>query len=134
MILVLRILPSLFFTSFLPWYFLEQPKRILAQYVAYSNACNEILSITFLLRTYFSPWKSIIDEYPSNLMDYMAIAETFTLNCTTRIVGMIFRTVALAIALTVQIVLLIGYLTYFTLWLMYPGVVVAAIVFTLPLQ
>lgn len=128
---LLRTLPGLFFTSFIPWYFIEQPKRILSNYVAYSNAFLEILSIVFLIKTFVSPWKSIVDEYPSNLMKYGEIAQVFTLNTTTRIIGMIFRTVALALAIIIQLTLLIIFLAYLILWLAYPGLVIAALFYFL---
>lgn len=133
MIKAFSMLPGLFFTSFVPWYFIEQPKKIARTYVAYSNAFMEILSIAFLLRTFFSPWKSIIDEYPRNLMNYMAVLEVFTLNCTTRVIGMIFRSIALVFAITAQLVLFAFFLAYFLLWYAYPGTVMAAMFYFLGL-
>lgn len=124
----LRLLPSLFYTSALPWYFVKRPKYIILQYTGYSKAFLELLSITFLLRTFVSPWKSIVDEYPANKMNYSEIAQVFTLNCTTRIIGMMFRSVALLLAVALQLVLFIAYFLYIALWLAYPGVLIAALV------
>ena len=123
------VIPGLFFTSFLPWYFLGQPKRILENYVAYSNAVNEVLSIPFLVRTLFSPWKSIEDEFPSNLLEFEAVGMAITLNITSRVIGCLFRIIALAFGIVGQAACFAVFMTYFVLWMVYPGVLVAALLY-----
>lgn len=126
---VFWLLPGLFIGSFLPWYFFEEPKRIIQTYLAYAAAFNEVISIPFLLKTLLSPWKSIVDSYPSNKLNFGEIMQVFTLNCTTRVIGLIFRTVALSIGLSVQIILLAVSLAYLLAWFLYPGVLVAGLAY-----
>ena len=102
-------------------------------YLAYAQVFHEILSITFLLRTFFSPWKSIADAYPSNVLRYTEFAQAFTLNCTTRIIGVLFRTVALFVSVAAHFLLFIVFAAYLLLWICYPGTVIAAFWYVLTL-
>jgi len=126
---IIWLLPGLFVGSFLPWYFFEEPKRIVKTYGAYAGAFMEIISITFLLRTLVSPWKSITDEYPDNRMNIGGIAQSLTLNITSRIIGFLFRIVALTISITIQVTLLVFFTAYLLLWFLYPGILVAGIAY-----
>ncbi|MBT3293040.1 hypothetical protein HN512_01285 [Candidatus Peregrinibacteria bacterium] len=116
--------PGILLLSFLPWYYGEYPVRIFRQYIAYAKAFLEIISIVFLIKTFLSPWKSIVDEYPKNLTNIGEIAQVFTLNCTTRIIGMIFRTVALSVAIILHAALIVLFTVYLVLWLSYPGILI----------
>ena len=124
---IFRTLPALVFTSYLPWYFFYHPKKIIKTYAAYVHAFLEIISIWFLLRTLLSPWKSIVDEYPKNLMAIGEIAQTFTLNTTTRIIGLIFRLVALVFSIISHVLLFGVFMTYLLLWFAYPFIAVGGI-------
>ena len=65
-----------------------------------------------------------MDEYPKNLTNIGEIAQVFTLNCTTRIIGMIFRTVALSVAIILHAALIVLFTVYLVLWLSYPGILI----------
>ncbi|MCK5015508.1 MAG: hypothetical protein KAS32_00390 [Candidatus Peribacteraceae bacterium] len=117
----------LFITSYLPWYFIEHPTKIIKTYFKYARAFFEIISVIFLLKTLLSPWKSIADEYPTNLMNIGEIAQVFTLNMTTRIIGLLFRLVALLFSIVSHICLLAGFLAYLLFWLTYPAILAGGI-------
>jgi len=124
---IVWLLPGLFLRSFVPWYFYEEPKHILKTYAAYAEAFLEVISIPFLLRTLLSPWKSITDDYPTNRLNIGALLQSLTLNITSRIIGLLFRIVALALGIVIQCVLLMFFTCYLLLWLLYPAVVVTAL-------
>ena len=126
---VLWLLPGLFLGSLLPWYFFEEPKHIIKNYLAYAGAFLEIISIKFLLLTLISPWKSIRDEYKGGPLNIGAFAESLTLNVTSRIIGFLFRIIALTIGIAIQIILFVGFAIYLIVWFFYPGVLVAGIAF-----
>lgn len=126
---ILWLLPGLFLGSFLPWYFFEEPRRIIGNYFAYAAAFLEIISIPFLLRTLVSPWKSITDEYKVKGFNFSELAQSLTLNVTSRVIGFLFRSITLVIGLTAQILLLLFFLAYFIAWIIYPGVLIAAIAY-----
>lgn len=106
--------------SFLSWYLVEVPFHIIRGYVLYAKAFMEIFSIIFLLRTLFSPWKSITDPYPDNKLNLGAIAYTFSLNCTTRAVGFAVRIIAIAFSIAMQVILLVVFSVSLVFWLAFP--------------
>jgi hypothetical protein len=126
---VLWLLPGLFLGSFLPWYFYEEPKHIIKTYIAYAAAFLEIISIPFLLRTLLSPWKSITDEYEMKGFNFSELAQSLTLNVTSRVIGLLFRSITLIIGTAAQLVLFVFFLAYFVLWILYPGLLVAGIAY-----
>lgn len=126
---VLWLLPGLVAGSLLPWYFFEEPKRIIHSYMAYAGAFLEIISIKFLLITLFSPWKSIRDDYPKNGLNFSEMAQSLTLNITSRVIGFLFRIVALTVGISIQLVVFAGFAAYLLAWFVYPGVLVAGIAY-----
>ncbi len=113
------------------WYFVEEPVRIIKNYIAYLTAFNEIISIPFLIMTLFSPWKNITDKYPKNLMAFGQIMQTLTLNITARVIGFIFRIVTIAFGLVAQIILLQFYIVYFLTWITFPLLFIQGVIFIL---
>ncbi|MDD5469284.1 MAG: hypothetical protein PHO92_00570 [Candidatus Peribacteraceae bacterium] len=123
-LLLLRIAPlrllRIFLRRFLPWYFMAQPVRILRAYVAYAAALGEIFSIVFLLKTLVSPWKSIADTYPKNMLLLGRVIQVFTLNCTARAVGAVVRITVILVGIAAQIALLACFAAAFFFWITFP--------------
>jgi len=109
---------------FLPWYFLEMPRRIIQSFVEYVRTLIEIFSFWFLIKTFLKPWKSIVDQYPKKGLNIGLIAQAFTLNCTSRIIGMIFRTVAFAIGVGAELLVCIIFLSILIVWLFFPIILI----------
>jgi hypothetical protein len=105
---------------FLPWYFVRQPLAIIRSYGEYCAALNEIFSFSFLLKTLFSPWKGIIDAYPSKGLDLGKIFQSFVLNCMTRMIGFCFRIVTIAIGLLFHVIFLTVFACWLAMWVLYP--------------
>lgn len=106
--------------AFFLWYFGERPHEIVTSYLRYAGAFSESFAILFMLKTLFSPWKSITDEYPSKGLNVEAILATFFLNLTSRAIGLVFRIVAIIFGLIIQFALFCGFMAYLTAWLSYP--------------
>ena len=115
----LRISGSLL-TSFVRWYALDMPRRIVRCYCAYASAFIQATGFLFLLRTLFSPWKNIVDRYPARGLNINMILQTFTLNCTARVIGCIIRLFALAMGIAVHIALFAIGVAVLALWILYP--------------
>ena len=105
---------------FLPWYFVRQPLAIIRSYGEYCAALNEIFSFNFLLRTLLSPWKGIVDAYPSKGLDVSKIFQAFVLNCMTRLIGFCFRIVTIAIGLLCHAIFLTVFACWLAIWVLYP--------------
>ncbi len=112
---------------FLQWYLLVRPKEIVGLYIDYAYAFAEVFAIFFLLKTLFSPWKSIKDEYPTKGFNFTLILETWSMNVTTRVIGAIVRLAVIVFGIAVQIALLIVFIIYLLGWILFPLLFVTAI-------
>lgn len=117
--------------QFVRWYFFEKPTTIICSYGLYAHAFSEAFSFWYMIKTFFAPWKSIKDEYPSKGLNLEMIMQTLTLNVTARVIGMIFRSVAILTGIIIQIVLLLLFTVYLAAWVLYPVIVLMGIVFLL---
>lgn len=113
--------------EFLLWYFLEMPLTILKVGKNYISTFNEIFSFIFLIRTFISPWKSITDKYPEKGFNISIIAQAFTLNMTSRVIGIIFRSIAFLIGVIVELTVLAIFISVFTVWVFFPLLLIADI-------
>ena len=116
--------------DFVPWALWDQPKRILRCYVEYARACAEILSITFLLQTLVSPWKGISEAVPS-VIRWDQFLQAFFVNLVTRGIGMVIRLMAIALSLTLQILLLAVFVILSVGWYVLPFAALVALSFAL---
>lgn len=106
------------------WYIGKKPLRIVIAYAGYASAVAEMFSIMFLLRTLFSPWKSIVEEYPTRL-DLMKMLGALTLNITSRVIGAVIRIVAILIGLVMQALVLALTIALLVLWYAFPVLLIA---------
>ncbi len=111
----LRLVPQAAF-----WYFRDHPVRIITNYFEYAAAFREAFSILFLLKTLFSPWKSIKDLYPRKGFNLQLTLETFFLNLTTRGIGALIRLTTIVTGLAIQLVLIAGFALYLAWWIVFP--------------
>ena len=123
---------TVFVRTFLPWYYLERPRQIILLYIAYARTFAEIFSFLFLVKTLISPWKSITDSYPSNMLQLGKIIQVLTLNMTARGVGFVIRIVTICIGLCVQVAVLAFFLCYLILWISFPALAVAIVMTLFP--
>lgn len=112
---------QLMFTALLPWYVMERPVIIVKTYIRYFKTFNEIIGFNFLILTLFSPWKSIVDEYPkSGYFDLNRVMLAITMNITSRTIGFIIRSSTIIFGLAFQLILFVVSLTYFLTWISFP--------------
>ncbi|MBI3619403.1 hypothetical protein HY213_05220 [Candidatus Peregrinibacteria bacterium] len=116
--------PGLIIDVFIPWYAVEMPKTIIKHYVAYARTIASIFSFLFLLKTLFAPWKNIHDEYPENLFNFYRVADALALNCITRIIGFLFRSVTILLGLLLEIITFAFFAGFLMLWIVFPFLLV----------
>jgi hypothetical protein len=80
-------------------------------------------SIPLLLKTFFYPWKRL-DEEKKKGFGISKTFERFTVNTLMRIVGMLIRTVTIALGLLTLVSAFIAGLVGFMLWTVLPFVVI----------
>lgn len=96
---------------------------ITKRYWQYACTFWEMFSFVFLVKTLFSPWKNITDEYPDKGFDLNLIFQAFTMNCITRCIGFVIRLSTLTFGIAVQLALLSIYVCYFLFWITFPFIV-----------
>ena len=113
--------------SFFGWYLLDRPREIIAMYVSYAEAFSEMFAIVFLLKTLFSPWKSIRDDYPDNGFNFTAILETWSMNVTTRSIGAVIRLATIVAGIALQLGLFAAFAFYLLVWITFPLLLIAGL-------
>lgn len=117
---LLRLVPQI-----VRWYVHDHPILVFRTYSEYGSAFRESFSILFLLKTLFSPWKSIKDSYPQKGFNLQGIVETYFMNVTTRCIGACIRLVSILAGIVTQIVLLCSFLVYLIWWFAFPFILIA---------
>lgn len=116
-LLLLRILGM-----FVAWYVWEVPWAIVRTYAAYARALGEIFSLRFLLKTLFSLWKGIAEEYSTKKGIHLdQLLGTFCLNAVSRVIGCIFRLFAIVLGICAQLVCFALFLLALAAWIAYPA-------------
>ncbi len=118
---------------FLGWYAVDHPAKILRTFTKYIAALQETLSLVFLLKTLFAPWKSIADPWPRNLFDFNKVFETVVFNIVTRAIGAVVRIVTFIVGLVILIVVVVGFVAYLIVWILFPFAFIAGFIATLSL-
>jgi hypothetical protein len=105
---------------FIKWYWIEMPYRIILKIIQYTVVLGKIFSFSFLIKTFFAPWKNQLYAYPSKGFDMKHIFEVWTSNTVSRIVGAFVRgfTIILGIAV-VMIAIFVGSICLI-IWVLYP--------------
>ncbi len=111
---------SLFLFDYLVWHYSRAFRDIGALWFNFAWFVTHFFSIPLLLRTLFSPWKRLSDEYERAGVE--KIAETFVFNLMSRVLGFIVRVIFLCIGLSILLALLIGFILFIGLWLFLPAV------------
>ena len=107
-------------TIFIKWYFFEIPVLIVKQVYKYILVISKIYSFTFLLKTFFSPWKNQSYSYPNKGFDINRILEIWTSNIVSRLVGALVRFFTILTGIVILgITGILGGLILF-IWVTYP--------------
>lgn len=108
-------------SGFLKWYFVEVPLHFLRNYREYFRALNEIFSFWFLVKTFLSPWKGIVDRTERRGFDLNLMAQAIALNITSRIIGMVFRLSALVVGIVIELWFFAVFTAMIVVWLAFPA-------------
>lgn len=112
--------------QYLEWYFIERTLKILKAWKGLIFSYFNYFSVLILIKTFFSPWRGISEGYGRGL-DIQRYTEAFALNTMSRIIGVIYRTFFLIIAVFAETIIIVGGIVIFILWLLFPVLAVLAI-------
>ena len=88
-------------------------------------------SIPELLKTFFSYWRRYHDLYGK--FDPWKYFEAFVFNMMSRVIGAILRTAIIFIGLAIEVVILVGGILIFVVWLALPFLIIFGFFFGLTL-
>lgn len=113
--------------TYIRWHYGAAFQDITRIWLNYLWFLFHFFSIKLLLKTFFQPFRRVQEEKQKtfNLQD---IAETLAINMMMRFVGMVLRTVILAIGLGVILFFFLGGILFYIFWTAFP---VAALILVL---
>lgn len=84
---------------------------------------NHLFSVWLLIKTYISPWKRMSEKKP-NVFDLEDFLSAILVNIIMRMVGMLFRTILLGIALFFYIVIIVAGFAFIIFWIVLPPLII----------
>lgn len=114
-------------TDFFSWYFTEIPKKIYKIWLNYLWFVQRLFSLSLLLRTFFAPWKRSYFISGKGL-SFQERLGNFIFNIFSRLIGMILRFIMIVIGIFIEIVVAIGGIAGFALWLAFPFLLIFCLI------
>jgi len=116
------------FFQYLSWQFLEVPGNILNAWRNFLKFNLNYFSISFLIKTLFSPWRRYRMSYGKGFDIGRYFAAIFS-NLIFRLLGAIMRIILIIIGLLVEIFIIFAGVILFFGWLILPALLIAGLIF-----
>ncbi len=110
------------------WQFVDVPRNIIQAWRNYLFFNLKYFSISFLLRTFFSPWHRYRYSY-GKIFELKKNFGTFIFNSMSRIIGALLRLFLIFFAIFIEIVIFFIGLIIFFGWLLLPALLVLGLIF-----
>lgn len=114
--------------QYLEWHFLDAPQRILKIWRDFLLFNLNYWSIPLLFKTLFSPWRRYKFSYGKGL-DFKRYFEAFTFNAISRVIGFIMRSIFIFVGIATEILIILGGIVIFLIWILLPVVLIAGFLF-----
>ena len=101
------------------WHFIEAPRGIVRGWKNFLLFNLNYFSVGLLLKTFFSPWRRYIWEYPRGF-SFGKYAEVFLSNLVSRVIGAILRIFLIFAGILIEIFIVIAGAIIFLVWLALP--------------
>jgi hypothetical protein len=101
---------------FFSWYFVDIPKQIKKVWFNYLWFFEKYFAISELVKDYVSPWKGLNFERETIGFDFGEMAYVVFSNAFSRFVGILIRSIALAIGAMVMVMVFICGIISFIVW------------------
>ena len=116
------------FFQYLSWQFLEVPGNILNAWRNFLKFNLNYFSISFLIKTLFSPWRRYRMSYGKGFDIGRYFAALFS-NLIFRLLGAIMRIILIIIGLLVEFFIIFTGAILFFGWLILPALLIAGLIF-----
>jgi len=117
-------------TTFIQWYFVEMPIKLLKYIQEYISVLSYLFSFKFLLKTLFYPWKNQVYAYPTKGFDIKLIMQVLTANLFARFIGAMIRLITIFIGILSEILFVIFSVGIVVIWVLSPIVFVLLFVYS----
>lgn len=112
------------------WHFFEMPKLILMGWRNFLAFCLNFFSVSFLLKTLFSPWRKYKLSYKKGL-NIGKNLEVFISNLIFRALGALLRLCLIFIGLLFEVfIFILGFVVFFV-WLLLPFLLIGGFMFAI---
>ena len=119
-------MPIIVFYEYVTWQYGEGVREFVRAWQNVHWFLWRVFSVSLMLRTFFAPFRRTGEAYGRGF-DLVAMAQTFLINLVTRFVGVVVRSVLLAVALVFQGAVLLGGGVLFLWFLLTPVVIPASL-------
>lgn len=120
---------GIFLTDYLRWHYGSAPRDLFLIWKNFLWFGYHFFSIGILSKTLFSPLYRIQEPYKRLAIEYNL--ESLIANLMMRIVGFIIRSVIISAGIIFELGLILMYIPLLVVWLLWPAVVLAVLVFGL---
>jgi len=104
------------------WFYFKVPREIMKGWGNYLKFGLYYFSMDSLLKTFFSPWRGYLWEYPRGVG--LGDVEAFISNLFSRLIGAIMRTFLIIGGLIAEIIIFLLGIIVFLLWLVLPVILI----------
>ncbi len=115
-------------TNYLYWQFLSAPAWLLVLMYNFQHALIRFFSVPVMLRTLVSHWHKDVVKYSGSISNRFLILGW---NMISRVIGFLIRSVVLFLWVTSATVLLVGSIALFAVFVLWPFLVIAGLIWSL---
>jgi len=119
--------------SYLAWHYSEALKDITRIWTNFLWFIANFFSLTLLLRTFFSPWQRLTEGRAREGFHAEDIAEAIMTNTIMRLVGMLMRSIAIILGITMLLIVFCAGIAFYAVWLLLPVLATTSFVYGLML-
>lgn len=128
----MRVSKRILLAQYLVWHFFDVPKEISIAWVNFLRFGAAYFSMPLLIRTFFSRWRRYGERY-GRIFSPWQYFETFVFNITSRVIGMILRTLMIIAGIITEAVLFCLGPILIAGWIVLPIILAAGLVFGIAL-
>ncbi|HBG81789.1 TPA: hypothetical protein DDW69_03020 [candidate division CPR2 bacterium] len=115
--------------SLLKWWYFESPKQFLTLAKMIARKIMDSLSISIILRTFFSPWKKVTSYKHNNSLEERVRA--LEDNAVSRLVGVVMRSAILILAALFIVFYIVTLMLGSIIWIIFPTLPIALAFYSL---
>lgn len=110
------------------WHYKEAPGKLIGIWKNFLRFNFRFFSISFLVKTYFLPWKRIVVGRGRGF-SFKDFFEAAIFNLFSRFIGMFLRAILIIAGLVIELFILVGGFFIFILWFCLPPLAAIGIIF-----